>query len=351
MTHDENNRSIELGEKALGYIKYNQSDATPEDYELWFNFATGSKPDLNNQIKELLQQNPRIPQDKLEELYNFHFLNDDVGERVEEISTQVSSELTDIMEMVGSSLANTESYSESLEIFSSELNDINDAGSLKMMITSMASATFEMAQNSKELENNLKKSQKHIANLNQDIETIRNESMTDALTGIANRKKFDLTLDKEIINSRTDNEPLCLLIMDIDHFKSFNDTHGHQTGDQVLRLVGSILKNNVKGKDLATRYGGEEFAIILPNTSLDDAFAVAEQIRKAVASKELLKKSTGVKLGRVTLSTGVAELNTQDSASSIIARADKCLYLAKDAGRNNVKTEQDLMQGSAAKAV
>lgn len=328
-----------LGEKALGYIKYNQTEARPDDYELWFNYASGLKPELNEKIKQLLSQTPHIPQDKLDELYSQFFMVDDVSERVEGISSQVSHELTDIMEMVGTSLANTESYSESLEVFTSELGDIDDVGSLKMMISSMANATFEMAQNTRELEGKLQTSHKHIEDLNQSIEAIRTESMTDALTGISNRKKFDTTMNEEMANSLTEGQPMCLLLCDIDHFKAFNDTHGHQTGDQVLRLVATILKNNVKGRDLAARYGGEEFAIILPQTALEDAKAVAEQVRKAVASKELVKKSSGTVLGRVTLSIGVAELRPDDTVKTIIERADVCLYAAKGAGRNNVQTE------------
>ena len=335
-------RSISLGEKALGYIKYNQSSAGPEGYELWFNYASGIKPDLNQKIKSLLSENSRISQEQLDQLYKTYIISEDIGGRMEEISSQVSVELNDIMELVGSSLANTESYSESLEIFTSELSDIKDEGSLRMMISSMAAATFEMAQNTKELESSLSRSKKQINDLNLSIEAIRAESMTDALTGIANRKKFDFAMDKEINCSRIDDEPMCLLLTDIDHFKKFNDTHGHQTGDQVLRLVASILKQNVKGRDLAARYGGEEFAIILPQTALPAAKIVAEQIRSAVASKELVKKSTGTNLGRVTLSIGVAELSEEDTVHSIIARADQCLYAAKHAGRNNVQTEETI---------
>ena len=337
-----NQRSIAFGEKALGYIKYNQSSASPESYELWFNYACGLKPELNEKIKELLSDKPRLSQDQLDELYDVYFLKDDVGERMEEIGSKVSHELNDIMDMVGSSLSNTESYSESLEVFTSDLADIKDEGSLRMIISSMASATFEMAQNTKELESNLARSKNQISQLTTSIEAIRAESLTDALTDIANRKKFDFTMQKESDYFKAEREPMCLLLADIDHFKKFNDTHGHQTGDQVLRLVATILKQNVKGRDLAARYGGEEFAVILPQTALHDAMIVGEQIRQAVANKELVKKSTGMKLGRVTLSIGAAEINDEDTIESLIARADQCLYAAKADGRNNVKSENDL---------
>lgn len=349
MTEDTNNkqtdRSVLLGEKALGYIKYNQTSASPDSYELWFNYASGLKPELNNKIKMLLKESPRIDQNQLDELYNTYFHNTQVDDRMQEIGTKVSTELKDIMELVGSSLANTESYSESLEIFTSELADIKDEGSLRMMISSMAAATFEMAQNTRELESNLANSQKQISALNQNIESIKAESMTDALTNIANRKRFDLTIQKEISNALETKEPLCLVLADIDHFKAFNDNYGHQTGDQVLRLVASILNTNVKGRDLAARYGGEEFAIILPQTEIKAAVIVAEQIRKAVMNKELIKKSTGEKLGRVTMSLGIALFKPKDTIESIIARADKCLYAAKHAGRNQIKTEESETEG------
>ena len=133
-----------------------------------------------------------------------------------------------------------------------------------------------------------------------------------------------------------------LMLVDIDHFKRFNDTWGHQTGDQVLRLVAMTLKSNLKGKDMAARYGGEEFAAILPATDLEGAVIVADNIRKAVQAKELLKRSTNEKLGRITASFGVAAYHPGDTPSSLIDRADRCLYAAKHAGRNRVFSEAEL---------
>jgi diguanylate cyclase len=130
-------------------------------------------------------------------------------------------------------------------------------------------------------------------------------------------------------------------MMDIDHFKAFNDNYGHQTGDQVLRLVAVTLKSNIKGRDHAARYGGEEFAAILPDTDVRGARLIAEKIRKAVHAKELLKRSTNQKLGRITVSIGAAQVQREESLHELIERADACLYAAKRAGRNRVICETD----------
>jgi diguanylate cyclase len=128
---------------------------------------------------------------------------------------------------------------------------------------------------------------------------------------------------------------------DIDHFKKFNDSFGHQTGDQVLRLVALAVKQNVKGQDIACRYGGEEFGVILPRTNLRQAVVVADHIRQSVMSKELVKRSTGENLGRITISIGVSCWRRGDNQQSIIERADASLYAAKRGGRNLVRCESD----------
>jgi diguanylate cyclase len=134
--------------------------------------------------------------------------------------------------------------------------------------------------------------------------------------------------------------PLSLLIADIDHFKKFNDTFGHQVGDKVLRTVGRSLKDGVKGRDTAARYGGEEFAVILPQTPMSGALAVAEQIRGGLAGRKLVDKRSGDDYGRVTLSIGAAEYRSGESAADLIGRADAALYRAKENGRNRVEPEE-----------
>ena len=131
-------------------------------------------------------------------------------------------------------------------------------------------------------------------------------------------------------------------MLDIDFFKKFNDQYGHQIGDEVLGIVGSNLKKNLKGKDFSARDGGEEFIILLLNTPLDNACVVANQIREEISKKRLKIKKTGQTIGNITISMGVSEISERDTIMSVVERADAALYLSKDSGRNNVKSEKDL---------
>ncbi|HWD28480.1 MAG TPA: GGDEF domain-containing protein, partial [Rhizomicrobium sp.] len=160
-------------------------------------------------------------------------------------------------------------------------------------------------------------------------------------TGIANRKAFDTELTAAIVEARASSQPLALFMCDIDLFKSFNDTWGHQTGDHVLRLVANCLSENTKGRDTAARYGGEEFAVIVRQADLGAAMRLAEQIRANVQSKKLVKKSTGDILGSITVSIGVAQLAPGEDSVTLIQRADMCLYSAKRSGRNCVIAQND----------
>jgi diguanylate cyclase len=227
-----------------------------------------------------------------------------------------------------------------------------DRDGLRTIIESLVVATKEMEKTNHALDARLKASKHEISQLQNNLEAVRNESLTDPLTTLANRKFFDLAIEKAIAEASKGDEPLSLLMTDIDHFKKFNDTFGHLTGDQVLRLVAQALKQNVKGQDVAARYGGEEFAVVLPRTGLAQAITVGDHIRRAVMGKELMKRSTGEHLGRITISVGVAMFRRDDTAQSLIGRADAGLYAAKRSGRNRVicETDPEVAQASVAAA-
>jgi diguanylate cyclase len=245
------------------------------------------------------------------------------------------------MRLIGDALGMSASYNASLTCASEKLSAAADREQVMKVVDTLVKTTHEMRDTTRALEQRLTLSKTEISNLQQSLEAIRAESLTDPLTGLGNRKYFDRSIDTAIETALASGEPLSLLMFDIDYFKSFNDSYGHLTGDQVLRLVGMSLKQSIKGQDITARYGGEEFAVVLPSTALRQALTVADHIRRAVMSKELKKKSTGEILGRVTISVGVSMLKPGDDADSLIERADACLYAAKRAGRNRVVCEAD----------
>jgi diguanylate cyclase len=202
-------------------------------------------------------------------------------------------------------------------------------------------STRNMSRLNGKLSEQLGEAKTEVIELREALESIRTESQIDPVTTLANRMFFDTALADALRHAQRTGDELAVLMTDIDHFKKFNDTYGHLTGDQVLRLVAMSIKQNVKGLDTAARFGGEEFAIILPGCNIRGAIQVAEQVRKAVMSRELVKRSTGENLGRVTISIGVAAFRKEDTPTTIIERADTALYAAKRGGRNMVLAETD----------
>ena len=200
----------------------------------------------------------------------------------------------------------------------------------------MVEETRRMQDQATRVEGNLRASMTEIDGLRRDLQVAWSEARTDGLTGIANRKHFDQALRLAAAQALELGIAACLLLADIDHFKRFNDVYGHALGDQVLRLVASLLRHNVKGQDLVARYGGEEFAVILPATRLADATTLADRLRELVATRRVQLKDRGQSLGRVTLSIGVAEFHQGERCADWIARADGALYEAKRSGRNQV---------------
>jgi len=253
----------------------------------------------------------------------------------------VLDEIKQVLDTIGSAAGSATSYSESLVDASEKLAGASDGETLRAIVERLLQGAKEMQLNNKKLEARLSASKQEIEQLQQSLEAVRTESLTDPLTSLANRKFFDQAIQKAMAEAKAKNEPLSLLMIDVDYFKSFNDKYGHLTGDQVLRLVAIAVKQNVKGRDIAARYGGEEFVIALTNTALQPAITVADQIRRAVMTKELMKRSSGQKLGRVTVSIGAAAWRPSDTLQSLIERADTCLYAAKNHGRNRVICESD----------
>jgi len=164
-----------------------------------------------------------------------------------------------------------------------------------------------------------------------DIESHINEARTDALTGLPNRRAFDDELIRRVAESARKQTTFCLIMLDIDRFKSLNDRYGHPAGDYVLRHLAKVLRNTFREMDMVARFGGEEFAAILPSTSAEDGKLAARRVGATVAKSEFRSRQG---LLRVTISIGLAAVCKGDSPASLVQRADKALYASKRGGRN-----------------
>lgn len=339
---DEFQRTIGYGEAAIGQLRRNEIPAYPRNYELWYSYCAGFNHALNKAVNDILRARGAITTDEIHAIYTQYLAPSRLGDRIEEVGGRISEEINEVVAAMESTISANADYCASLSGASTELSGATDVTRVRTIVQSLINATRLTETTNRQLELQLADSRKQIADLQQSLDAIRFESLTDELTTLANRKHFDQTIERAVNQAREADIGFSLLITDIDHFKTFNDTYGHQTGDQVLRLVGLATKQNVKGQDIACRYGGEEFAIVLPQTNLDQARTVAEHIRVAVMSKELVKRSTGENLGFITISVGVSTFKGGDTVQTMIERADSALYLAKRTGRNRVCTERDL---------
>lgn len=327
-------RSFSAGEKAFALMRAFGHPAHPYIYEVWYTYAAGTHREITTAIDTLMRYGTAIGPDQIYRIYEAHFADDRLAEKMDAVGGSVSSEIDQVLGMIGAATRSAEGHRQSLDGIGRTLVENGEDASVFSLIETLV---HEMVSSNADLAKRLSLSRRQMMRLKDNLEAVRSESLTDPLTGLANRKSFDSTLADAVAAA----EPFALLLADIDRFKKFNDDFGHLIGDQVLRLVATTIKPRLKGLDTAARYGGEEIAIILPQTALEGARVVAENIRSAVMTRDLVKRSTGEKLGRITLSVGVAIWRPGDSAQALIARADRCLYVAKDRGRNRVVTEME----------
>lgn len=335
-------------DRALTLMDAHGVPATPDNFQVWFAYVGGAHRQLVDAINDVL--NRRLPfEPALNRALHLRFFGQEHAfSNFEEIGDRFSGELDAVLNRVQTAAKDTRAYGNALNGVSAAFAQGVGAQELPAIVEALVLATRQMESRTRDLEAKLENSVNEVRLLRTSLEAVRREAETDPLTGLHNRKSFDDKLAAAAEEARESGEGLSLLFGDVDHFKHFNDNWGHQFGDQVLRLVADCLKDNIKGRDVAARYGGEEFAIILPQTALRHAMSLADQIRRTVETRRIVRKSTGEELGRVTISFGVATYQPGEGLDVLLDRADAALYAAKRLGRNRVVGEDDLLEQRAA---
>jgi len=302
---------------------------TPENYHVWYEYTMGSSLELNRAIDKLLKDDTKFTNTINQGLYNSHIYQ----APEESFQNDIKKLVTTLFEKITGMTKKTQTFSTSLEKHNNILKADPNIETVAKLILNLIDDTDSALKSNQSMESMLEAMNEEIDELRDNLQALNEEAFTDKLTSIPNRRAFDKRVEDLFDCFHEDKQVFSLLLIDIDHFKQFNDTHGHAVGDRVLKYVASVMTGGIKGDDMLARYGGEEFAVLLPNTGYEDAIAVGNHIREKVSSNKLVDNNAKKKLlGYVTVSIGAAAINADDSITSIIDRADEALYLAKEKG-------------------
>lgn len=313
---------------------------TPENYTVWYHYATGKNDALNSEIEKLIEQNTPFSPQVCMALYQRFFVTERNSKMLDDVAVTAQKMLKDVLKAVNDFSGDTQSYNKDLgdyiETISKDYSDTN----VKDIIKELVGATMSLKERGEKMNQRLEESKLEIDKLRQNLQQVTAEAQRDSLTGLFNRRTFERVLEEYMSAAAEQKMELCLIMLDVDHFKKFNDTYGHLLGDEVLKIVSRTLTDSLKGRDVVARFGGEEFIVVLPATPIEGALRVADAIRQSIANKELKRKDTGQNFGQITVSLGVsAYRGGADDIPSLIRRADEALYESKRLGRNRVSRE------------
>jgi len=310
----------------------------PRNYALCYEYVLARNPSLNQALDGFFAHGKRLDESSAQRLFDEHIAHGTFG-----TMQRAQDELKRILRTVIHQLLQTGNdfaqYANGLGAHLSRLENDPNLDLLREITCEVVKETRKIERSSKDSSTQLTNASEEIELLRKELEDARREASTDPLTGLLNRRAFTTVLTNAIIKAQSEGHPICLLMLDLDHFKNINDTYGHLVGDKVLRFIGRLLAQVVKGQDTLCRFGGEEFAILLPDTALHGAIRVAETIHGRLNGSHLRLTDSGQLLGKLTASIGVACYREGESIDEFIQRADKALYEAKRQGRNRVHQE------------
>ena len=333
--HESKEQAAEYLRLTLALLARNNIPVSPLNYRMGYDSVAGN----NNILKTTLELVPGNSEQSLSEhlwsAYQRAYSHE--MEMLDNIRAELKHIVASLQHDMKNSGLKLSDYISKLNQFSSFLAGFSAPEGMNSEVEKAIAATRATEQDQRGINSQIAQLSSDLDTLRQELVQVRQESLTDHLTGISNRKAFDSALEERIQYSRATNGVFSVLIADIDHFKVVNDNYGHLIGDKVLRFVASTIRRCIKGKDLAARFGGEEFAVILDSTDATGACAVAEQIRQAVYAGVIKEMDNKRVLDRISVSLGIAEFRENDLSHSLLQRADEALYLAKERGRNRVE--------------
>ena len=314
---------------------------TPQVYAIWFAYLTREKPELVQAIDILISNKQRITEEIHGDLYERYFKDDPADQEVEEIGRNLTDKIDRLMALLEAANDGIEDFGDSMDNSLNDMESSKDLSEIQRIVAGLAKEARSLHDKNEALSSKLQQASSEIQVLRSNLQEVSREAMTDGLTGLANRKAVDRALNDMTRESLEHGKQLFVAMLDIDHFKRFNDTHGHQVGDEVLRIVAGHLNDAVRAPHLPGRFGGEEFILIFPDLRLDQVYSTCENIRNALAGCKLELDEMKDGPDTVTVSIGVTKYELGEPLTEFLGRADAGLYKAKEAGRNRTVIEEN----------
>lgn len=322
-----------IAERAVALMSKLKIPQTPANYAIWFNYCQGTSPGLKRAIDTLFESESQFDASISEALVS-SFGN---GETAVEVSSDVTKRLGSLMQdaegFLQIAIADNRKQMLTMGTVASEAVAGADPGEL---IDGLVAELSRSVSRASKLEKNFVQATAELSQIRVSLDHAEKRARTDVLTGLPNRLAFEEFFRNAQATALETGRPLSVLMIDVDHFKRFNDDFGHGVGDQVLRLIAKVLRDRVRDQDLPARYGGEELIAVFPNSDLQACVVVAESIRSLIADRKITRRSSGEVLPGISVSIGVAQLKDGESMTDLVERCDKALYKAKGAGRNRV---------------
>jgi len=329
-----------MAARALQLMTRHKVPATPQNFEVWFKFALGTTPELNQAVNILITNKRPFDAAASRSLFlNYVAATTDWDAEHSEISERLHKVLADAQDFLARTLTENRNHVEALGGVGAQ---IDEHASPRSIIQGLMDELSKAVTRATRLEAHFSASLQELDKIRNHLAAAELRSKTDALTGLANRLALEEFLRQSQMAAMENGQPLSIFLIDVDHFKEFNDKFGHQFGDQVLRLISQVLKDGLRSDDLAARYGGEELVGVLLGADLDICRRVAERIRHTISRRQVTRRGTGEILANLTVSIGVAEFVPGETIVNLFERCDRALYAAKRGGRNRTVTEVEV---------
>ena len=328
-------QSTAILKQTIQFIGHHHLAAIPVNYTVCYEYFRGDHPILSQAIDQAISSRTPITGDVMQHWFDTFLLGFDLKEL-----GQSQSELNRIANQLSSittqAEGNVSQFDSSLRDCKNELVETTYGASLSSVVSLLLSSTSSMQVAMEQMKQQINASKQEIASLHDRLVMATVEALTDPLTGLTNRKGLSMAIDEALFIAEQSQAYPCLLMLDIDHFKNINDNFGHLLGDKAIKMVADTLKNQIKGKDTAARFGGEEFAVLLPETELQNAWKVAENILRIIENMKITRVNDKQEICRMTISIGIARYQPGGSIIDFLEQADNALYHSKNTGRNQV---------------